>query len=84
MPVRHQVIRRLAASGREISVDILSNSPWEHMEECCPFCRCLGGMHFQDASQMYNCISCDTLHDFSELERRDEEPEDEACAKKPA
>lgn len=36
-------------------------------EECCPFCGCLCGMHFQDASSMYYCISCDTLTDFSEL-----------------
>lgn len=53
---------------------------WEwadlEMEECCPFCGCLGGMHFQDASQMYYCISCDTLTDFSELDPPDEEPEE--------
>lgn len=24
-------------------------------------------MHFQDASQMYHCVQCDTLTDFSEL-----------------
>jgi hypothetical protein len=33
-------------------------------------------MHFQDASQMYYCINCDTLTDFSELDPRDEEPEE--------
>ena len=53
---------------------------WEwanlEMEECCPFCGCLGGMHFQDASQMYYCISCDTLTDFSELDPPDEEPKE--------
>lgn len=36
------------------------------LEECCPFCGCMGGMHFQDASYMYHCVSCDTLTDFSE------------------
>lgn len=44
---------------------------WEwgalELNECCPFCGCLCGMHFQEASQMYHCISCDTLTDFSEL-----------------
>lgn len=35
-------------------------------EECCPFCGCRCGMHFQEASQMYHCIRCDTLTDFSE------------------
>lgn len=33
-------------------------------EECCPFCGCLGGLHFQDASWMYHCIACDTLTNF--------------------
>lgn len=37
------------------------------LEECCPFCGCLCGMHFQDASAMYHCLNCDTLTDFSEL-----------------
>jgi Meiotically up-regulated gene 113 len=53
---------------------------WEwadlEMEECCPFCGCLGGMHFQEASQMYYCISCDTLTDYSELDPPDDEPEE--------
>lgn len=44
---------------------------WEwsdfEIDECCPFCGCLCGMHYQDASQMYYCIRCDTLTDFSEL-----------------
>lgn len=42
---------------------------WGYLEfeECCPFCGCLCGMHFQDASSMYWCISCDTVTDFSEL-----------------
>lgn len=42
---------------------------WADLEidECCPFCGCLCGMHFQEASQMYHCIQCDTLTDFSGL-----------------
>lgn len=45
---------------------------WEwadlELDECCPFCGSLCGMHFQDASQMYHCISCGRLSDFSEHE----------------
>lgn len=42
---------------------------WADLEidECCPFCGCLCGMAFQDASQMYHCLNCDALTDFSEL-----------------
>lgn len=42
---------------------------WSDLEfdECCPFCGCLCGMAFQDASQMYHCLHCDALTDFSEL-----------------
>ncbi|SDP98588.1 GIY-YIG nuclease family protein [Ectopseudomonas guguanensis] len=44
---------------------------WEwgdfELYECCPFCGCLCGMHFQEASQMYHCLNCDALIDFSEL-----------------
>lgn len=45
---------------------------WGDLEiyECCPFCGCLCGMHFQEASQMYHCINCDMLSDFSELDPR--------------
>jgi hypothetical protein len=48
---------------------------WEdlELEECCPFCGCLCGMHFQDASSMYYCLNCDTLTDFSELSPRFDE-----------
>ncbi|MER8929781.1 GIY-YIG nuclease family protein [Mesorhizobium sp. M0700] len=54
---------------------------WEwadlEIDECCPFCGCLCGMHFQDASQMYHCIECDALTDFSELSPDDRDgPED--------
>lgn len=52
---------------------------WEwgdlEIDECCPFCGCLCGMAFQDASQMYHCINCDALTDFSELSGH-KEPED--------
>ena len=50
---------------------------WADLEinECCPFCGCLCGMHFQEASRMYYCIRCDTLTDFSELDRHCEEPD---------
>jgi hypothetical protein len=44
-------------------------------EECCPFCGCFCGMHFQDASSMYYCINCDTLTNFSELSTNDDERE---------
>lgn len=36
------------------------------IEQCCPFCGCLGGMHYQEASSMYYCIDCNELTDFSE------------------
>lgn len=41
---------------------------WGDLEikECCPYCGCMCGMAFQDASQMYHCLSCDALTDFSE------------------
>ena len=33
-------------------------------------------MHFQEASQMYYCIRCDTLTDFSELDPREYPPDE--------
>jgi hypothetical protein len=43
---------------------------WEwsdlELDECCPFCGSLCGMHFQEASQAYYCISCRRLSDFAE------------------
>jgi Meiotically Up-regulated Gene 113 (MUG113) protein len=39
------------------------------LEECCPFCGCFCGMHFQEASAMYHCLNCDALTDLSELSR---------------
>ncbi|CRM19339.1 GIY-YIG nuclease family protein [Pseudomonas sp. 35 E 8] len=41
--------------------------------ECCPFCGCFCGMHYQDASSMYHCTNCDALTDFSELSPYDDE-----------
>jgi len=40
---------------------------WASLEpyECCTFCGCFCGMHFQDASYMYHCLNCDTLTDLS-------------------
>ncbi len=47
---------------------------WTDFEyyECCPFCGCMCGMHFNDAISLYHCISCDTLTSFSELDRDDD------------
>ena len=53
---------------------------WEwgdlELDECCPFCGCLCGMHFQDAAQMYHCLNCGTLTDFSQLDGGYDEPEE--------
>lgn len=53
---------------------------WEwadlEFEECCPFCGCLCGMHFQETSQMYYCLQCDTLTNFSELDLHEGLPDD--------
>ncbi len=47
---------------------------WADLEhyECCPFCGCMCGLVFQEASQMYHCRSCDELTGFFEPE--DEDP----------
>ncbi|MBB1177661.1 GIY-YIG nuclease family protein [Brevundimonas aurantiaca] len=44
------------------------------LEECCPFCGCLGGLHFQEASWMYHCLACDTLTNFEDDTRTAPEP----------
>jgi hypothetical protein len=36
------------------------------VDECCPYCGCLCGMAFQEASQMFHCLHCDELTDFSQ------------------
>ncbi len=48
---------------------------WSSLEldECCPFCGCFCGMHFQDASQMYHCINCDELTNFEKPDFDNEE-----------
>lgn len=37
------------------------------LEECCPFCGCLCGMHQQENTGMYHCINCDAYTDFEYL-----------------
>lgn len=41
---------------------------WGDLEfyECCPFCGCMCGLVFQDASQMHHCRNCDRLEGFFE------------------
>ena len=43
---------------------------WEwrefELEECCPYCGCLCGMHYQEESMMHHCKNCDTLTDFED------------------
>jgi len=36
------------------------------LEQCCPFCGCLCGMHYQEASMMFYCMNCDTLTNFED------------------
>ncbi|MBC7906378.1 MAG: GIY-YIG nuclease family protein [Rhodospirillaceae bacterium] len=37
------------------------------LEECCPFCGCCCGIHFQEASSLYHCLNCDVLTDFEDV-----------------
>lgn len=41
---------------------------WEwgdlQLEECCPFCGCCCGMHYQEVSNCWHCLNCGTLTDF--------------------
>jgi hypothetical protein len=69
---------QLIGYGRDAVPEYLGVWEWADLEfdECCPFCGCLCGMDFQDASQMYHCLSCDKLTDFSEIEPRCEDPPD--------
>ncbi|MBO9831225.1 GIY-YIG nuclease family protein [Xanthomonas phaseoli] len=66
---------QIVGYDRDAMPEYLGVWPWGDMEieECCPFCGCLCGMDFQEASQMYHCRQCDELTDFSELDPRDEE-----------
>ena len=61
---------QITGYDRDTVPEYLGVWEWADLEidECCPFCGCLCGMHFQDTSQMYYCIRCDTLTDFSELD----------------
>ncbi|GLQ82653.1 hypothetical protein GCM10007881_61760 [Mesorhizobium huakuii] len=36
-------------------------------EECCPFCGCCCGIHYQEVSSLHHCLNCDTLTDFEEV-----------------
>ena len=69
---------QIVGHDRDAVPEYLGVWEWGDLEidECCPFCGCLCGMSFQDASQMYHCINCDALTDFSELSRHDDKPED--------
>lgn len=53
---------------------------WEwadlELDECCPFCGSLCGLHLQGVSHMYHCISCGRLSDFSEHEPQFESEEE--------
>lgn len=66
---------QIVGYDRDAIPEYLGVWEWADLEiyECCPFCGCLCGMHFQEASQMYHCLNCDSLTDFSELDSRDEE-----------
>ena len=60
---------RIVGYDKDAVPEYLGVWEWGDLElsECCPFCGCLGGMHFQDASQMHYCIACDTLTNFDEF-----------------
>ena len=36
------------------------------LEECCPLCGCLCGMHYKEQIMMYYCMNCDTLTNFED------------------
>ena len=69
---------QIVGYDRDAIPEYLGVWEWADLEidECCPFCGCLCGMHFQEASQMYYCIRCDTLTDFSELDPREYPPDE--------
>lgn len=60
---------------RDGVVEYLGVWDWSslELEECCPFCGCFCGMHFQYTSQMFHCLSCDELTDFSQPDFDNEE-----------
>lgn len=69
---------QITGYDRDAVPEYLGVWEWADLEidACCPFCGCLCGMHFQEASQMYYCIQCDTLTDFSELSPDDRDGPD--------
>jgi hypothetical protein len=58
----------IVGHDRDAVPEYLGVWDWSDLElgECCPFCGSMCGMHFQDASQAYHCMSCGRLTDFSE------------------
>lgn len=82
---RHRPVAFVGVSGNAYEITGYDNDGipeyagvWEwgqfDLDELCPFCGWLGGMHFQEASWMYHCVECDTLTNFEE--DRDDEPPD--------
>jgi hypothetical protein len=69
---------QIVGYDRDAVPEYLGVWEWGDLEiyECCPFCGCMCGMQFQDASTMYHCLNCDALTDFSELEPRSEPPDE--------
>jgi hypothetical protein len=54
---------------RDAVPEYLGVCSWADFEihECCPFCGCMCGMHFQEATWMYYCMNCGTLTNFEDL-----------------
>lgn len=65
---RHADAFEIVGHDRDAVPEYLGVWEWANLEldECCPFCGAMCGMHFQEASQAYHCISCGRLSDFSE------------------
>ncbi len=74
---RHADAFEIVGHDRDAIPEYLGVWEWAdlELEECCPFCGAMCGMQFQNASQVYHCISCGRLSDFSEnvLDFDDEE-----------
>ncbi len=64
---RHADAFEIIGHDRDAVPEYLGVWEWADLEfeECCPFCGAMCGMHFQEASQAYHCISCGRLSDFS-------------------
>lgn len=65
---RHADAFEIIGHDRDAVPEYLGVWEWGdlELEECCPFCGAMCGMHFQEASQAYHCISCGRLSDFSD------------------